>query len=108
MVTWGNLDDIFTLPANPTSAGGGEDEVMAAATVSAMLDEHARLRSLLRNAIAETPASGKDYWVGMGLDEVVARGESPEAVMSVIEGAGMAGGTVVLEVVSSEPQVFVL
>ena len=107
MTTRGNLDDVFTLPANPTSAGG-EGEVITAATVSAMLDEHDRLRSLLRNAIAETPAPNKEYWAGMGLDEVAVHGESPEAVMAAIEGNGMAGGTVMMEFVSAEPQVFVL
>ena len=79
-----------------------------AATVSAMLDEHARLGALLRDAIAATPAPDDDYWVGMSVDEIVVRGKSPEAVMAAIDGRGMAGGTVVLEFVSAEPQVIVL
>ena len=79
-----------------------------AATVSAMLDEHARLGALLRDAIAAAPAPDDDYWVGMSVDEVMVRGESPEAVMAAIDGRGMAGGTVVLEFVSAEPQVIVL
>ena len=81
---------------------------MEVATVSAMLDEHARLAALLRDAIAATPASDDDYWVGMSVDEVAVRGESPEAVMAAINDRGMAGGTVVLEFVSAEPQVIVL
>ena len=78
------------------------------AQVSAMLAEHARLWSLLQDAIAATPASDEDYWVGMGIDEVVVRGESAEAVMAGIESRKMAGDTVVIEFVSSEPQVIVL
>ena len=107
MAMRGDLDDVFTLPASPTSAGG-EGEVIAAATVSAMLDEHARLRTLLADTIAAAPASGQDYWIGMSVDEVAVRGESPEAVMAAIDRRGVAGGTVVLEFVSAEPQVFVL
>ena len=81
---------------------------MEVATVSAMLDEHARLAALLRDAIAATPVSDDDYWVGMSVDEVAVRGESPEAVMAAINDRGMDGGTVVLEFVSAEPQVIVL
>ena len=87
------------------NSGGAITEV---ATVSAMLDEHARLGTLLRDAIAAAPMSDDDYWVGMSVDEVVVRGKSPEAVMAAIGGRGMAGGTVVLEFVSAEPQVIVL
>ena len=79
-----------------------------AKTVAAMLDEHARLRSLLKDAIVATPASAEDYWVGMGIDEVVVRGESAEAVMAGIEASGKADGVVVLEFVSSEPRVIIL
>ena len=87
------------------SSGG---EVLDAATVAAMLDEHARLGALLKDAIAAAPASDDDYWVGMGVNQVVVRGESPEAVMAIIEAGEAAGGTVVLEFVSAEPQVIVL
>ncbi len=100
MAARGNLDDALTPPT-----GGA---VMEPAAVSAMLDEHARLRSLLRNAVAARSAPDNDYWVGIGLDEVVVDAESPEAVMTAIERRGMAGGTVVMEFVSSVPQVFVL
>ena len=109
MATWGSLDDIFTLPADPPAAvGEDEDAAMTAATVAAMLNEHARLRTLLADTIAAAPASGQDYWIGMSVDEVAVRGESPEAVMAAIDRRGVAGGTVVLEFVSAEPQVFVL
>lgn len=87
------------------NSGGPDTEV---ATVSAMLDEHARLAALLRDAIAAAPVSDDDYWVGMSVDEVAVRGESPEAVMAAIDQRGMGGGTVVLEFVSAEPQVIVL
>ena len=76
--------------------------------VSAMLDEHARLAALLRDAIAATPASDDDYWVGISVDEVVVRGESLESVIAAIDDRGMTVGTVVLEFVSAEPQVIVL
>ena len=100
MAAGGSLDDVLA------QANGGA--AMDEASVSAMLDEHARLRSLLRSAIDAAPALDEDYWFGMGLDEVVARGASPEAVMTAIESRGMAGGTVVMEFVSSKPQVIVL
>ena len=53
-----------------------DGEALESATVSAMLDEHARLRSLLEDAIAATPTSDEDYWVGIGIDEVVMHGDS--------------------------------
>ena len=79
-----------------------------AATVSAMMDDHARLRLLLQDAIMATPISDEDYWVGMGTDEVVVRGESAEVVMASIEAGGTAGGAVVLEFVSCKHQAVVL
>ena len=91
-----------------TASESSDGATTKATTVSAMLDEHARLVALLRDAIAAAPAPDDDYWVGMSVDEVVVRGESPEAVMAAIDGRGMAGGTVVLEFVSAEPQVIVL
>ena len=85
-----------------------DGRLLEAATVAAMLDERARLEALLKVSIAASPVSDDDYWVGMGVDEVVVRGRSPEAVMAVIEAGEAAGGTVVLEFVSAEPQVIVL
>ena len=41
-----------------------------------MPDEHARLRSLLNDAISATPALDGYYWVGMRIDAVAVRGES--------------------------------
>ena len=41
-----------------------------------------------KTEIAAMPASGEDYWVGMGIDEVVVRGESAEAVMDGIDTSG--------------------
>ncbi len=99
-----NLDEIMTSSTVPDV----DSDTADAATVSAMLDEHARLRSLLKDAIAATPASGEGYWVGVGIDEVVVRGESPETVMAGIEAGVAAGGAVVLEFVSSEPRVIIL
>lgn len=93
-------------PGTVAPSDGGE--LLDAATVAAMLDEHARLGALLKEAIAASPASDDDYWIGMGVDEVVVRRESPEAVMAAIEAGEAAGGTVVLEFVSAEPQVIVL
>ncbi len=78
------------------------------ATVAAMLDEHAQLRTLLADSIAAAPASDDDYWIGMSVDGIAVCGESPDAVMAIIDGRGMAGETVVLEFVSAEPQVIVL
>ncbi len=91
-----------------TASKNSDGPAPEAVKVSAMLDEHARLAALLRAAIAATPACDDDYWVGMSVDEVVVRGESPEAVMAAIDDRGMGGGTVVLEFVSAEPQVIVL
>ena len=78
------------------------------ATVAAMLDEHARLGTLLAEAIAAAPVSDDDYWIGMSVDGIAVCGESPGAVVAIIDGRGMAGETVVLEFVSAEPQVIVL
>ena len=84
------------------------DDKVAASTVPAMLEEHARLRSALKNAILAAPAQQEDYWIAMGIDEVVVCGKSLESVMASIEAAGMAGGTIVTELVSAEPQLIVL
>ena len=73
------------------------------ATVSAMLNEHARLRSLLEVAIAAMPAFSVYYWVGIGTDEFVVRGETAEAVVAGIDAGGTSGSAVVLEFVSAEP-----
>ena len=103
--------------ATETSPGKGlaSDSVPAVsgattdvATIAAMLDEHVRLERLLSDAIAAAPASDDDYWIGMSVDGVPVCGESPDAVMAIIDGRGMAGETVVLEFVSAEPQVIVL
>ena len=99
-----NPDETMASGTVPTVAV----EALDAATVSAMLDEHARLRVLLIDAIEAIPASDEDYWVGIGIDEVVVRGESAETVMAGIEAGGSAGGTVVIEFVSCEPQVIIL
>ena len=71
----------------------------SAVSVSAMLDEHARLRLLLEDAISATPALDEDYWVGMGIDAVAVLGESAEMVTAGIEVGGMAGCAGVLEFV---------
>ena len=99
-----NFEDVPASGEAPAVDGRVLDPV----TVAAMLDEHARLRSLLKDVIAATPELDGDYWVGMGVDEVAVRGESPETVMAAIEANGIADGTVVIELVSSEPQVFIL
>ena len=84
------------------------DGKVAASTVSAMLEEHARLRSALKDVISAAPAQQEDYWIAMGSDEVVVCGESLESVMASIEAAGTVGGTIVTEFVSAEPQLIVL
>ncbi len=99
-----NSGDVAVPGTVPAVDGKGLDP----ATVAAMLDEHARLRSLLNDAIAAMHVSSVDYWVGMGTDEVVVRGETAEAVMAGIDAGGTAGFAVVLEFVSAEPQVIVL
>ena len=99
-----NFDDVAVSGTVPVVDGKALDP----ATVAAMLNEHARLRSLLNDAIAATPVSDDDYWIGMSVDGIAVRGESPEAVMAIIDGRGTAGETVVLEFVSAEPQLIVL
>ncbi len=94
------------IASGTVSAVGGD--ASDAVTVSATLNEHVRLPALLKDAIGAMPASGKDCWVGMGVDEVVVRGESSEAVMAGIEAGGTAGCAVVLEFVIREPQVIIL
>ena len=104
MVFTENFDDVAASGTVPAVDGKGLDP----ATVAAMLDEHARLRSLLNDAIAATPVSSVDYWIGMSVDGIAVCGEMPDAVVAIIDGRGMAGETVVLEFVSAEPQVIVL
>ena len=99
-----NLDDVGASGKVPAVDGKALDP----ATAAAMLGEHARLGTLLADAIAAAPASGGDHWIGMSVDGIAVCGESPDAVVAIIDGRGMAGGTVVLEFVSAEPQVIVL
>ena len=58
----------------------------------------------MQDAIAAPPASGEDYWVGMGIDEVVVLGESVEVMMAGVKAWGAAGSAVVIEVMSCELQ----
>ena len=70
-----------------------------------MLNEHARLRALLKGAIAAMPALDTDYWGRHG--DWLSCGASAmgrSGVVATIDGRGMAGETVVLEFVSTEPQ----
>ena len=99
-----NPDDVAASGTVPAVDGKG----LGPATVAAMLEEHARLRSLLNDAIAATPVSDDDYWIGMSVDGIVVCGETPDAVLAIIDGRGMASETVVLEFVSAEPEVIVL
>ena len=52
-----NLDDVAASGKVPAIDGRALDP----ATVAAMLDEHARLGTLLADAIAAAPASDADY-----------------------------------------------
>ena len=99
-----NLGDVAASGTVPAVDGKPLDP----ATVAAMLDEHARLGMPLADAIAVAPASDVDYWIGMSVDGIAVCGESPDAVMAIIDARGMAGETVVLEFVSAEPQVIIL
>ena len=68
-----NLDEILASGTVPAVDG----EALDAATVLETLDEHARLRALLKDAIAATPASADEYRVSMGIDEIAVSAESP-------------------------------
>ena len=100
--------EIFDDVAVPGTVPAVDGKALEPATVAAMLDEHARLGALLNDAIAATPVSDDDYWIGMSVYGIGVCGETPDAVMAIIDGRGMAGETVVLEFVSAEPQVIVL
>lgn len=99
-----SFDDVAASGTVPAVDGKALDP----ARVAAMLDEHARLGTLLADAIAAAPVPDDDYWIGMSVDGIAVCGESPDAVVAIIDGRGMAGETVVLEFVSAEPQVIVL
>ena len=99
-----NPDDVAASGTVPAVDG----KALHPATVAAMLDEYARLGTLLADAIAAAPASDDDYWIGMSVDGIAVCGESPDAVMAIIDGRGMSGEMAVLEFVSAEPQVIVL
>lgn len=88
--------------------GGDDGALTDVATVKAMLDEHARLLSCVKNHIAAMPAVEQDLWVGMGCDEFLVSGESLPDVMDLLEERGMADGTVVVEFLSADPTVLVL
>lgn len=79
-----------------------------AAAVKAMLDEHAKLSSCVKDRIAALPAVEQDLWVGMGSDEILVSGETLPDVMDRLEERGMADGTVVVEFLSADPTVLVL
>ena len=68
-----NLDDVAASGTTPVIDGKALDP----ATVAAMLYEHARLGTLLADAIAAAPASGDDCWIGMSVDGIAVCGESP-------------------------------
>ena len=79
-----NFDDVAASGTVPVVDGQALDP----ATVAAMLDEHARLGTLLADAIAAAPASDVDYWIGMSVDGIAVHGESPDAVVAIIDGRG--------------------
>ena len=49
-----------------------------------------------------------DKWIAMGLDGVLAVGESMEAVLTVVERKGLNGGDVVIELLDSDPPLLIL
>ena len=96
-----NLGEIMASGTVPAVSGDASDAV----TVLTTLNWHARSQSLLKDAIAAMLASEEDYWVGMGIDEVVVRVESAAMVTVGIESRGTAGRAVVVEFVRSKPSI---
>ena len=95
----------YSIEGQVGMAGGAPAYV---AVVKAMLDEHARLSSCVKDRIAALPAVEQDLWVGMGSDEFLVSGESLPDVMDRLAERGMADGTVVVEFLSANPRVLVL
>ena len=92
----------------PFGNDNDHDALTDVTVVKAMLDEHTRLSSCVKDRIASMPAVEQDLWVGMGSDEVLVSGESLPDIMDMLEQRGMADGTVVVEFLSADPTVLVL
>ena len=72
-------------------------------TLEAMLEEHARLTSALRDTIAGLDHSDNDRWVGLDVDGKFAVGQSLDAVVDRLKEQGAEDGTFVVEFLSAEP-----
>ena len=72
------------------------------------MDEHERLTARMQGEIEFLPEITSDKWVAMGRDEVLEVGDSLEEVVSIVKAKGMAGDTVVVKLLTANPEVMIL
>ena len=72
-------------------------------SISAILEEHSRLSSLLWEQIAMLGDSDSDRWAGLGPDEVLVIGETLDEVVAQLKERGAPDGMLVVEFLESEP-----
>ena len=72
-------------------------------SISAILEEHSRLSSLLREQIAMLGDSDSDRWAGLGPDEVLVIGETLDEVVAQLKAQGNPDRMLVAEFLEAEP-----
>ena len=77
-------------------------------TLEAILEEHARLTSTLRDTIAGLDYSDHDRWVGLDVDGKFAAGQSLDEVVDRLKERGVADGTSMVEFPGAEPMEWIL
>ena len=72
-------------------------------SISAIMEEHSRLSSLLWEQTAKLEDSDSDRWAGLGPDEVLVIGETLDEVVAQLKERGAPDGMIVTEFLEAEP-----